>query len=444
MDLSFTPDQDALREADDPPLRQGIARRAGAGGRGRRASIRPSGTAVVAMGLPTMALPEARRRRRGVAHRPGRRRRGPRRPPRARSRSWRPPWRLACWLAVGGAEPPGRDRGGSAAPRWPCDPASAGAAPLVPGRRRRRDRGGPRRRPDPRRRRYPARRPGARSPAWPSPTSTWPAPRCSPRGPMPSAAYERGPRRVAGAHRRGPGRAGPGHARRRRAVRQGPPPVRRADRQLPDPAAPLRRPARPGRRQPPARLRGRVGARRGRAHALVPSPPRRRGGAARWPTRRPGSASTSTAATASCSSTTCSCTSAGPRPPACCSAIPATSCSGSPSTDGAPHAPDPAAVVAAATDRPTRAGMDFRFEPETEAFRAEVRGVHRRAPRRRDRRPSPSPPARCTTGASTGRCASGATWPPAGRPRSAGWAAAPSTSACSRRSSTAPARPSTA
>ena len=35
--------------------------------------------------------------------------------------------------------------------------------------------------------------------------------------------------------------------------------------------------------------------------------------------------------------------------------------------------PDPAAVVAAAADRPTRAGMDFRFDPETEAFRAEVR-----------------------------------------------------------------------
>ncbi len=106
---------------------------------------------------------------------------------------------------------------------------------------------------------------------------------------------------------------------------------------------------------------------------LVPSPPRRPGGAARWPTRRPGSASTSTAATGSCSSTTCSCTSAGPRPPACCSAIPATSWSGSPSTDGEPHAPDPAAVVAAATDRPTRAGMDYRFDPETEAFRSEVR-----------------------------------------------------------------------
>ena len=36
-------------------------------------------------------------------------------------------------------------------------------------------------------------------------------------------------------------------------------------------------------------------------------------------------------------------------------------------------APDPAAVVAAATDRPTRAGMDYRFDPETEAFRSEVR-----------------------------------------------------------------------
>jgi alkylation response protein AidB-like acyl-CoA dehydrogenase len=36
-------------------------------------------------------------------------------------------------------------------------------------------------------------------------------------------------------------------------------------------------------------------------------------------------------------------------------------------------APDPAAVAAAATARPTRPGMDFRFDPETEAFRAEVR-----------------------------------------------------------------------
>jgi alkylation response protein AidB-like acyl-CoA dehydrogenase len=36
-------------------------------------------------------------------------------------------------------------------------------------------------------------------------------------------------------------------------------------------------------------------------------------------------------------------------------------------------APDPAEVVAAATARPPRGGMDYRFEPETEAFRAEVR-----------------------------------------------------------------------
>jgi alkylation response protein AidB-like acyl-CoA dehydrogenase len=36
-------------------------------------------------------------------------------------------------------------------------------------------------------------------------------------------------------------------------------------------------------------------------------------------------------------------------------------------------APSDEAVVAAATARPTRAGMDFRFEPETEAFRQEVR-----------------------------------------------------------------------
>ncbi|MEQ1788684.1 MAG: acyl-CoA dehydrogenase family protein, partial [Acidimicrobiales bacterium] len=36
-------------------------------------------------------------------------------------------------------------------------------------------------------------------------------------------------------------------------------------------------------------------------------------------------------------------------------------------------APDPATVAAAAVARPTRPGMDFRFEPETEAFRAEVR-----------------------------------------------------------------------
>jgi 3-oxochol-4-en-24-oyl-CoA dehydrogenase len=37
------------------------------------------------------------------------------------------------------------------------------------------------------------------------------------------------------------------------------------------------------------------------------------------------------------------------------------------------EAPDATAVTAAATARPTRAGMDFRFDPETEAFRAEVR-----------------------------------------------------------------------
>ncbi|MGH9274142.1 MAG: acyl-CoA dehydrogenase, partial [Acidimicrobiales bacterium] len=36
-------------------------------------------------------------------------------------------------------------------------------------------------------------------------------------------------------------------------------------------------------------------------------------------------------------------------------------------------APEPAVVTAAATARPTRPGMDFRFDPETEAFRAEVR-----------------------------------------------------------------------
>ena len=37
------------------------------------------------------------------------------------------------------------------------------------------------------------------------------------------------------------------------------------------------------------------------------------------------------------------------------------------------EAPDAATVTAAATARPTRGGMDFRFDPETEAFRAEVR-----------------------------------------------------------------------
>ena len=36
-------------------------------------------------------------------------------------------------------------------------------------------------------------------------------------------------------------------------------------------------------------------------------------------------------------------------------------------------APDPSAVVAAASSRPTRAGMDFRFDAATEAFRADVR-----------------------------------------------------------------------
>jgi alkylation response protein AidB-like acyl-CoA dehydrogenase len=38
-----------------------------------------------------------------------------------------------------------------------------------------------------------------------------------------------------------------------------------------------------------------------------------------------------------------------------------------------PRAPDPAVLAAAATAHPTRPGMDFRFDPETEAFRAEVR-----------------------------------------------------------------------
>jgi alkylation response protein AidB-like acyl-CoA dehydrogenase len=37
------------------------------------------------------------------------------------------------------------------------------------------------------------------------------------------------------------------------------------------------------------------------------------------------------------------------------------------------QAPDPAPVTAAATARPCRPGMDFRLDPETEAFRAEVR-----------------------------------------------------------------------
>ena len=36
-------------------------------------------------------------------------------------------------------------------------------------------------------------------------------------------------------------------------------------------------------------------------------------------------------------------------------------------------APSPEEIAAAATARPTRGGMDFRFEPDTEAFRAEVR-----------------------------------------------------------------------
>jgi alkylation response protein AidB-like acyl-CoA dehydrogenase len=38
-----------------------------------------------------------------------------------------------------------------------------------------------------------------------------------------------------------------------------------------------------------------------------------------------------------------------------------------------PDAPSPAEIAAAATARPNRPGMDFRFAPETEAFRAEVR-----------------------------------------------------------------------
>ena len=119
------------------------------------------------------------------------------------------------------------------------------------------------------------------------------------------------------------------------------------------------------------------------------APPRRRGGAARSPTRQPGSACTSTAATASCSSTTCSSTSAGPRPPGCCWATRAHElqviaerrwgdrCRGPCRGHGGGHVP------------PTRAGMDFRFEPETEAFRAEVRTFVAEHLDDRDRRAGP-------------------------------------------------------
>ena len=430
MDLSFTPDQDALREATTrlyakeshgERVREAEADglRSGAVGRGRGHGPADHGAA------------RGGGRRRGVAHRSGRRRRGPRRPPRVGP---------AGGDGRGGpAAGPGRRRrrtlaaivGGRRPPRCGLRPATPAARPLVPGRRRRRASWS----------RSTATgsspssvtagaTPGARSPAWPSPTSTWTAPRCWPRAPRPSAAYERGPRRVAGPHRRGPGRAGPGHARPRRAVRQGPPPVRRADRQLPGPPAPLRRPAHAGRRQPPPRLRGRVGARRGRAHRAVRWPRRRRGGAARWPTRRPGSASTSTAATASCSSTTCSSTSAGPRPPACCSAIPRHELQriaerrwGAAAPDRPPSRPPPPldppgrAWTSASSPRPRRsAPRCARSSPSTSTTRSSS---------------GPTPPAPCTTGASTGRSASGATWPPAGRPRSAGSGAAPSTSACS-------------
>ena len=198
-----------------------------------------------------------------------------------------------------------------------------------------------------------------------------------------------------------------------RPVRQGPPPVRRAHRQLPGAAAPLRRPARPRRRQPAAGLRGRSG-RSTRASPTAPAPRRagRRGAAARWPRRRPGSASTCTAATASCSSTTCSCTCGGPRPPACSSATPATSCTRSRERRWGAGAPD-----AAARSRPPPP----RGRPAPAWTSASTRRPRRSAPRCGPSSTStspatsssaPSPPARCTTGASTRRSASGATSPP--------------------------------
>ena len=105
----------------------------------------------------------------------------------------------------------------------------------------------------------------------------------------------------------------------------------------------------------------------------------------------------------------------------------------------------PAEPVAAATARPTRRGMDFRFEPETEAFRARGARLHRASTSTTRSSTGPTPPAPCTTGASTGRCAHAgylaAGWPDRGRrPRAQRHRPVPAR----RRSSTAPARRSTA
>ena len=117
---------------DDPPLRQGIARRAGAGGGGDGLRSGPLGRGRRRWACRRWRWPKADGGAGRVAHRPGRGRGGPRRPPRARSRSWRRPWRLGCWL--GSAAPTTWPRSSTGAPpRWHCDRRTPGVARLVPG-----------------------------------------------------------------------------------------------------------------------------------------------------------------------------------------------------------------------------------------------------------------------------------------------------------------------
>ena len=122
------------------------------------------------------------------------------------------------------------------------------------------------------------------------------------------------------------------------------------------------------------------------------APRRRRGTAARWPRRRPASASTCTAATASCSSTTCSCTCGGPRRRASLLGDPASELRTIAARRWGADAPDRAAkIAAAATARPTRAGMDFRVRRGDRGLPRRGARLHRRAPHPRRRRAGARP-----------------------------------------------------
>ena len=325
MDLSFTPDQDALREAAPAPLRQGIARRAGPRARGARASTRALWDAVVAMGLPAMALPEAQA---------GRARRSPISPPpwrstaptSASSRSSRPRSRPGL-LARLEASPPRRPRRHRrrrapatlrlATGRWPATAFAAVAAVIVAldgdrlvvaiagavgpladagraGRRRRR----------PGRRRRPRRGPRRRRRLRPRPLDEWRALTAVAQAGLARATLDLGIQYAKDRHQFGVPIGCFQSLQHRFADLH-----ERVDGAGSSPTRPCGRSTRASPTAPRA------------------APPRPRGTAARWPTRPPASASTSTAATASWRSTTSSCTSAGPRPPACCSATRAASCS---------------------------------------------------------------------------------------------------------------------